>query len=58
LDETGMKDPIDIDFTAAMIDMEDVQKALSKQGLILKKSSKPMKVLIIRDSSAPAQVIK
>jgi hypothetical protein len=48
-DETGIIDPIDIDFDAAMIDLEDVKKALSKHGLILEKTNRLMKVLIIRD---------
>jgi uncharacterized protein (TIGR03435 family) len=54
IDETGITQKIDLDFYATMIDMEDVQKALSKQGLILEKSSKPMKVLIIRETRAPS----
>jgi hypothetical protein len=50
-DETGIKNFIDIDFTAAMINIEDVRKALFKQGLMLEKRSRPMKVLIIRDTN-------
>jgi thiol-disulfide isomerase/thioredoxin len=49
-DETGIKNPIDINFTATMIDINDVRSALSKEGLILEKSSKMMKVLVIHDT--------
>lgn len=49
IDETNIKGLIDISFSAVMTDMEDVSKALKKHGLILEKSKKEFKVLVIRD---------
>jgi thiol-disulfide isomerase/thioredoxin len=49
IDETNIKEPIDISVDALMTDLDDVIKALRKQGLILEKSEKEFKVLVIRD---------
>jgi len=43
---------LDISFSAAMTELEDVQKELRKQGLLLEKSKKEMTVLIISDSKS------
>ncbi len=48
-DETHISDRIDIDFSAVMTDMEDVQRALMMHGLILERGEREMKVLVIRD---------
>lgn len=48
INETNL-DYIDINFSAAMTEMDDVRKALRKLGLILEKSKKQTKVLVIRD---------
>lgn len=48
-DETNIRDPIDLSFTAIMTDMNDVIRALKKHGLILSKGTREMKVIVIRD---------
>ena len=49
IDETGIKEPIDITIEGDMSDWEGVRKALQSHGLDLLKSSKEMKVLVLRD---------
>ena len=49
IDETGIPGLIDINISAAMTDIEDLRKALEKQGLILQKGEVKRKVLVIRD---------
>jgi thiol-disulfide isomerase/thioredoxin len=49
IDETGTTHLIDINFSAVMTNIDDVRKALQKHGLILEKSKKEFKVLVIRD---------
>lgn len=49
IDETNIHNNIDISFSAVMTDMNNVRKALLKHGLILEKSEKAFKVLVIRD---------
>ena len=49
VNETNIKGSIDINFSAVMTNMEDVRKELRKNGLILEKTMKEMKVLVIRD---------
>lgn len=50
IDETNIKFLIDIELNAVMTDLPQMIKELKKQGLILEKSKKEMKVLVIRDS--------
>lgn len=49
IDDTNIKGLIDIDFSANMMDIEDVRKEFKKLGLILEKNKKEFKVLVIRD---------
>jgi hypothetical protein len=49
IDETGITGNIDIRYTAAKTDFEDVRQALAKEGLLFELVRKPMKVLVIRD---------
>ena len=53
IDETNIKGMIDISYSAVMTDMTDIVSALRKHGLILEKSKKEMKVLVIRDPKSP-----
>lgn len=48
-DETNIRDPIDVSFTAIMTDMDDVIRALKKHGLILSKGTRELNVIVIRD---------
>jgi hypothetical protein len=49
INETGITERIDINLEAAFIDIEDVRSALRKYGLLLEKSMKPMKVLVVKE---------
>ena len=49
IDETGIKDKIDITLEADMTNLEAVRQALQKQGMDLVKGTREMKVLVIRD---------
>lgn len=48
IDETGIKDNIDISFHAVLTDFDDIRTALHEQGLNIVKKKKPMKVIVIR----------
>lgn len=50
IDETGIKDNIDISFHAVLTDFDDIRKALHQQGLNIVEKKKPMKVIVIRDT--------
>lgn len=49
-DKTGIYDKIDFDLDAIMDDINDINKALNKQGLNLVKRTRMMNVLVISDS--------
>ncbi len=49
IDESGITQPIDIQFEAAKVDFEDVRKALEPWGVKFELVRRPMKVLVIRD---------
>ncbi|MDP4128909.1 MAG: TlpA disulfide reductase family protein [Bacteroidota bacterium] len=49
VDETGIKDNIDLEFSAIMTDLNDIKKAIRKKGLILEQGLKEMNVIVIRD---------
>lgn len=50
VDETGVTGNIDFSLKADMTNIEDVRKAIRKQGFDLVKGNKEMKVLVISDS--------
>jgi hypothetical protein len=50
IDQTGIKDNIDITIDAFMGDMSELKRALQKQGLDLIRREKEMKVIIISDN--------
>lgn len=50
IDDTGIDYNIDIELNAIMIDLNDIKRALKEKGLDLIKSSKEMKVIVIRNS--------
>lgn len=50
IDETGIKENIDLSLNAIMTDFEDVRNALQKHGLDMVIGEKPMKAIVIRDS--------
>ena len=49
IDETGIDFKVDVEIDAMMTDLEDIVKALAKQGLILEKGEKEMPAIVIRD---------
>lgn len=51
MDETGIGGNIDIRLDALMTDLEDIKKALRKNGLDMVKGERMMKTLVIRDPS-------
>lgn len=55
IDETNIDETIDLSFRAVMTDIAAVQLVLQKHGLILEKSKKEFKVLVIRDPESVGQ---
>lgn len=52
VDETGITYKIDLTLNAILNDLNDVKKELQKNGLVLEKSEKEMKVIVIRDKQS------
>lgn len=52
IDETGIKDNIDISFHAMLTDFDDIKRALHQQGLNIVEKKKPMKVIVIKDAES------
>ena len=50
-DETGIDYNIDLDIDTVFTDLNDVKRALQKNGLDLVKGEKEMKVIVVRDST-------
>ena len=50
IDETGISYNIDLKIDAVLTDLNDIKKALQKNGLDLVRGEKEMKVIVIRDS--------
>lgn len=49
IDETKLDFPIDLEINAPMLSLEEINAELQRQGLILERSRKPMKFLVITD---------
>lgn len=57
IDGTGIKFPVDLEFQADLTKIEEINKALARYGLLIKKELRKVEVLSIsRSKAAPAQM--